>query len=244
MKKKTIVNVLLGLCTLGLAYACFWSIYEDISFDELKTEREQAVIQRLTQIRDVEEMYKQRFGYYCGDMDSIVLYVKEGKAVRGIVEEGDISDDQMKDIIQNGGLADEEKGSQRAIRRVAIQKGYITSDTLWVDVKDSLNIAEPEKLKFCPVGNTEAVIQIKKNYLYNQLGDAVDVVECRINLEDYMKDIPNEAKRIKSVKQDLKKRGKNLPDLNDLTSNEEGKWYGLRIGDVLDENNKMAGNWE
>ena len=93
--KKTIVNVLLGLCTLGLAYACFWSIYEDISFDELKKEREQAVIQRLTQIRDVQEMYKQRYGYYCGDMDSIVLYVQQGKAVRGIVEEGEISDDEI-----------------------------------------------------------------------------------------------------------------------------------------------------
>ena len=32
--KKSIVNCILVLCTLGLAVACFFSIYNEIAFDE------------------------------------------------------------------------------------------------------------------------------------------------------------------------------------------------------------------
>ena len=42
--KKSIVNGLLVFCTIGLAVACFYSIYDDIAFDEEKEAREKLVI--------------------------------------------------------------------------------------------------------------------------------------------------------------------------------------------------------
>jgi hypothetical protein len=52
-------------------------------------------------------------------------------------------------------------------------------------------------------------------------------------------------KKIRLLKQDLKKRGKNRADLFlDNADDFEGEWYGLRIGDLKDPQNKMSGNWE
>ena len=52
-------------------------------------------------------------------------------------------------------------------------------------------------------------------------------------------------KKIKNVKSDLKTRHRNRAELMlDNEDQTEGEWYGLRIGDLEDPNNKMAGNWE
>ena len=49
----------------------------------------------------------------------------------------------------------------------------------------------------------------------------------------------------KNLKSDLKKRHKNRAELMlDNEDQTEGEWYGLRMGDLEDTNNKMAGNWE
>ena len=87
--KKSIVNGLLVLCTLGLGVACFYSIYDDIAFDEEKAAREKLVIARLMDIRNAEEQYKLTFGEYCGTIDSIIDFVKNGKTVDKIIKEVD-----------------------------------------------------------------------------------------------------------------------------------------------------------
>mgnify|MGYP000776042425 FL=1 len=54
-----------------------------------------------------------------------------------------------------------------------------------------------------------------------------------------------DAKKIKNLKIDLKKAGKNRADLfEDNADDTEGNWYGLKIGDLNDPSNKNAGNWE
>ena len=69
------------------------------------------------------------------------------------------------------------------------------------------------------------------------------LVEFRARLEDYMDGMSE--KKIKNLKSDLKKRHKNRAELMlDNEDHTEGGWYGLRIGDLDDANNKMAGNWE
>ena len=84
------------MCTLGLLVACFFSIYNDIAFDEEKAAREQQVIARLMQIRDAEEQYKMTYGEYCGTIDSVIDFVKNGKTVDKIIKEGELTDDQLE----------------------------------------------------------------------------------------------------------------------------------------------------
>ena len=248
--KKSIVNGLLVLCTLGLVVACFYSIYNDIAFDEEKAAREKLVIARLMQIRDAEEQYKMTFGEYCGTIDSIIDYVKNGKTVDKIIKEGELTDDQLE-----AGMTERE----------AVAKGIIKRDTIWMTAAEKLGIKNPDSLKFVPVGRKadgtftvvhssfdpsvydtiyQGVIELRKKATFNMKSNEFDMlVEFRARLDDYMDGMSE--KKIKNLKADLKKRHKNRAELMlDNEDQTEGEWYGLRIGDLEDTNNKMAGNWE
>ena len=102
--KKRIVNGLLVLCTLGLVAACVWSICSDIAFDNEKAEREKMVIARLMDIRNAEEQYKMTYGEYCGTIDSIIDFVKNGKTVDKIIKDGELTDEQLEAAGINGGM--------------------------------------------------------------------------------------------------------------------------------------------
>ena len=248
--KKSIVNGLLVLCTLGLVVACFYSIYNDIAFDEEKAAREKLVIARLMQIRDAEEQYKMTFGEYCGTIDSIIDYVKNGKTVDKIIKEGELTDDQLE-----AGMTERE----------AVAKGIIKRDTVWVTAAAKLGIANPDSMKYVPIGRKadgsfevklskfdpsardtvyQGIIELRKKAQFNMKSNEFDMlVEFRARLEDYMDGMSE--KKIKNMKADLKKRHKNRAELMlDNEDQTEGEWYGLRIGDLEDTNNKMAGNWE
>ena len=55
---KKVFNVLLALCVVGLLFICWRSIQDDIDFNKEVTERENAVKERLLQIRAAEEEWK------------------------------------------------------------------------------------------------------------------------------------------------------------------------------------------
>lgn len=227
--KKIIVNSALALCTIGLVAACIWSVVSDINFEEEKSEREQKVIAALMQIRDAEEMYKMTYRDYCGDIDSLIDFVKNGKTVGKILKEGDITDEMVEQ-----GITEDD----------AVRQGLIKRDTTWITVGDTLHIADPDRMKYVPVGKEGAIIQLRKNSLYNAKSQEYDMlIEARACMDDYLEGMSE--KKIKTIKADLKKQHKNRADLfDDETDDDEGEWYGLRIGDLLDASNKMAGNWE
>jgi len=250
--KKSILNGLLVVCALGLVAACFMSIYSDISFDEEKEAREKLVKARLMDIRNAEEQYKQTFGEYCGTIDSLIDFVKTGRTVDKIIKEGELTDDQLE-----SGMTE----------RQAVALGLIKRDTVWISAAQKLGISNPDSMKFVPVGRKydgkskdvytpsfndgtgpitvyHGLIELRKKAQYNMKSQEFDMlVEFRARLDDYL-DGMNE-KKIKNVKAELKKRSKNCAELMfDNEDKTEGEWYGLRMGDLEETNNKMAGNWE
>ena len=189
--KRPIVNAILLILTLGLAWACYQSIHSDIAFDEIKAQREQLVKNRLWEIRSAEEQFKMVNGHFCGTIDSLIDWVKNERAIDHIVKEGELSDDQLE-----SGMTEVQ----------AVRQGLIKRDTVWVSAAERLGIANP-------------------------------------SLDDYMYGVDD--KRVKNLKADLKKLSKNKADLfEDNADDEKGEWYGLRVGDLQDAGNKMAGNWE
>lgn len=249
--KKIIVNSILCICTFGLLAACFFSIYNDISFDEEKAAREKLVIARLMQIRDAEEEWKKTFGEYCGDMDSLIDFVKNGKTVDKILKDGELTDDQLE-----AGMTERE----------AVRLGYIKRDTVWMTAAEKLGISNADSMKYVPVGRKadgtftvaqstvtdsvvydtiyQGIIELRKKPMYNMRSNDWDIlVEVRARMDDYLDGL-NE-KNIKSLRSSLKKLGKNRAELKlDNEDQTEGPWYGLRVGDLEDTGNKMAGNWE
>lgn len=250
MKKKLIINLILGLCVAGLCFAVWTSINSDIAFDEEKAEREHLVIDRLMQIRDAEEQYKMTYGWYCGTIDSLIDFVKNGKTVDKIIKEGELTDDQLE-----AGMTERE----------AVRLGLIKRDTVWMTAAEKLGIANPDSMKFVPIGRAydgsydvytstfdpnlrdtvyHGIIELRKKDEYNMKNEQWEnLVEFRARLDDYMDGMSE--KKIKNLKSALKKTFKNRAEL--MMDNEdqmEGQWFGLRMGDLEDTNNKMAGNWE
>lgn len=247
---KIIVNSILALLTIGLAWACFWSIYSDIDFDEQRAVREKAVKARLLQIKDAEELYKKTNGQYVGTLDSLIDFVKNGRAVSKIIKEGELSDDQLE-----AGMTEKE----------AVRQGLIRRDTVWTTAAEMLGIANPDSLKYIPVGRPAdgstqrwysnfdkkefvdvkvGEFELRKKAEFNIRTNEFDVlVEVRARLDDYMYGFSE--KRIKNLKSDLKKFNKNKGELMlDNQDDFEGEWYGLSIGDLKDTSNKLAGNWD
>ena len=226
------------------------SIYSDIAFDEEKAAREKVVIARLMEIRNAQEQYRMTYGWYCGTMDSLIDFVKNGKTVDKIIKEGELTDDQLE-----AGMTE----------RQAVAQGIIKRDTVWMTAAEKLGIANPDSMRYVPIGRPadgsfivvnstfdpsqkdtiyQGVIEMRKKAAFNMKSNEFDMmIEFRARLDDYM-DGMNE-KKIKNLKADLKKRHKNRAELMlDNEDQTEGEWYGLRIGDLEDTNNKMAGNWE
>lgn len=81
MKKQTriIVQVVLGIISVVLAFLIFESIMAPVRFNKEKDRRSEVVIQRLKDIRTVQIAFKSSFGKYIGTMDSLELFLKEGK---------------------------------------------------------------------------------------------------------------------------------------------------------------------
>ncbi len=227
---RKIINIILAICALALCYACYASIYTDIAFDEEKAARENLVKARLKEIVEAEEKFKMS-GHpeYCGDIDSLIDFVKNQRAVDHIVKQGELSDDQLE-----AGMTEAE----------AIRKGIIKRDTVWVSAAELLGIKNPDSLKYVPVGKEGATIQLRKKAAFNLKNNEWDVLmEVRASLDDYLDGM--DAKKLKYLKADMKKAGKNKADLfEDNADDAQGEWYGLRMGDLNDPSNKNAGNWE
>lgn len=228
--KKITVNLILLVCTLLLAYSCYRSIYSDIEFDKLKAERENVVKAQLMKIREAEEKFKiSNKGEYCGSIDSLIDFIKNGRAVDKIIKEGELTDDQLE-----SGLTEAQ----------AVRQGIIKRDTVWVSTAEILGISNADSLKYVPVGKEGATIQLRKKAAFNLKSNEFDMlVEVRASLDDYLDGL--DAKKLKNLKAALKKSGKNRADLfEDNADDLDGNWYGLRIGDLNDPTNKMSGNWE
>ena len=67
---KTVINVILGICAVALAWICVGSIVDDQALDEKIEARKKVVEARLVDIKKAEEAYKQMH-------DTTLIYMDE-----------------------------------------------------------------------------------------------------------------------------------------------------------------------
>jgi hypothetical protein len=115
---KTIIQVILGVIAVVLAYLLYDSLMEPIRFNKAVEYRKGLVVQRLKDIRELQVAYKDSYGRYSGGFDTLVNFYKN---------------DSLKIIRQIGSWDDS----------LAVAKKLVHTDTIRVAVKDSLfkNIA-------------------------------------------------------------------------------------------------------
>ena len=92
---KKVINVILGICAVGLLFICWRSIRDTEDFDATVAARVNVVKARLMEIRSAEEAYKaQHDGVYCADWSVLIDFVKNGK-LPVVMKQGLLTEEQM-----------------------------------------------------------------------------------------------------------------------------------------------------
>ncbi|MFA6403846.1 MAG: hypothetical protein WCX31_19790 [Salinivirgaceae bacterium] len=135
---KTVIQIILAILIVVLAYLLVKSIMEPIQFKKEQTHRYDKVIQNLKDIRTAELAYKDVYGKFTGSFDTLINFVKYDSLVI-IKKIGEIDEDFLGKITE----------------KEAIEKGMIKRDTIRVNVLDSI-FAEKypiDSLRYIPFSN-------------------------------------------------------------------------------------------
>ena len=227
---KTVINLVLAACVIGLVYICYGSIMGPIKFDNEKSIRDKAIIARLIDIRKAQQEYRSLHqGAYTDNFDSLIAFVKTAK-LPFIMKVGTLTDDQL-----NNGMT--EKKAMAIINKAKktnnwneVEKEGLQNfrrDTMWVAVLDTIFAKgfNPDSLPYVPYGNgAKYELAIRKDT--TKSGAPLNLFQAQVPYEVYLKGI-NDQELI------------NLKDVQ----NKLGKYCGLRVGDIETPNNN-AGNWE
>ena len=229
MKKG--INVILGICALGLLYICWRSIKDTENFDATVEARENVVKARLMEIRSAEEAYKaQHDGVYCADWSELIKFVKEGK-LPVVMKQGVLTEEQMnKGLTESKAAAIVNGGDQAAIIANGLQN--FKRDTSWVSLQDSLYNYEgfvADSLRYIPFseGDTFEIIACPNT---TRSGTIIQVMECNAPDSSFLKGMGKAGQRLIYNRRE--------------EANAKGAYAGLKIGDAGNNWNNNAGNWE
>ena len=229
MKKG--INIVLGLCAVGLLFICWRSIRDTEDFDAEVASRENVVKARLIEIRNAEEAYKaQHGGEYCADWSVLIEFVKNGK-LPVIMKQGVLTEEQMeKGLTEEKAAVIVNSGDQAAIAASGLQN--FRRDTIWVSLQDSLYSYEgfvADSLRYIPFseGDTFELVACPNT---TRSGSIIQVMECNAPDSSFLKG--------------MGKAGKRLIYNRAEEADAKGAYPGLKIGDAGNNWNNNAGNWE
>jgi spermidine/putrescine-binding protein len=77
--KYTIIKVVLSIIIVVLAYMIYESIMRPVRFNKATAEREAKVIERLIDIRTVQQFYKREHNKYTASFDTLINFLKKGE---------------------------------------------------------------------------------------------------------------------------------------------------------------------
>ena len=138
---KTVINIVLAACVIGLIYVCYGSIMGPINFDDAKKTREKQVIARLIDIRKAQLEYRNLHnGRYTASFDTLIDFVKTAK-LPFVKKEGVLSDTQLEaGMTEKKAMAIINKAKKTGNWKEVEKEGLMNfkRDTLWVAVTDTI----------------------------------------------------------------------------------------------------------
>jgi hypothetical protein len=162
---RTVIQILLVIVALGLAYLIYHSIQDPIDFEKARAARYDATIERLKEIRKAQIAYKDVYGRFTGSWDTLIDFVKHD-SVRNVRKVGELTDSMIE-----AGLTE----------RKALEMGLIIRDTIKVGVIDAIfgGSFDPEKLRYIPVPDTTAEFMLGATTITTGSGIKVPVFEAK-----------------------------------------------------------------
>ena len=208
---KTVLQVVLFLVAIGLAYLIYASIKRPIDFKKEQTARYDATIERLKDIRKAELAFKDVHGRFTGSWDTLLHFVKFD-SIRMVRKIGNITDSMLE---------------QGITERKALQLGLIVRDTIRECVLTSVfgDDYEIDQLKYIPVPDTVAEFQLGATVIATGSGINVPVFEAKAHnnillrgLDEQLRINLNDQRRVQNKYPGLK-----VGSLTE-TNNNAGNW--------------------
>lgn len=224
---KKIVSVLLLFVIAGLVYACIESIMEPINFNKQKAYRETVGIQRMKDVRTLQEAFKSVSGHFTSSADSLVDFYKNGK-MEVIMQIG--SNDDSLAVATTEKLKKSRRGITPEQMYELYKKGehLVFSISSKVDVKDTLfntrNDFNIDSLKYIPFSQGDTIQM--ESVIKEVSGVKVPLFEARMPYKSLLKGLDNQLR----INLDADRKAMN-------------RYEGLQVGSVSAPNNN-AGNWE
>lgn len=162
---KTVLQIVLIIAAVALAYFIYRGIERPIEFEEAKEERYVETIERLKNIRKAQLAYKDVYGKFTGSWDTLIDFVMYD-SVRNVRKVGELTDSMIE-----AGLTE----------RKAMEQGLIIRDTLKESVVEAVfnNQIDPQDLQYIPVPDTTAKFQLGSNIVTTGSGIKVPVFEAK-----------------------------------------------------------------
>lgn len=224
---KKIVSVLLLFVIAGLVYACIKSIMEPINFNKQKAYRETVGIQRMKDVRTLQEAFKSVSGHFTASADSLMDFYKNGK-MEVIMQIG--SNDDSLAVATTEKLKKSRRGITPEQMYELYKKGehLVFSISSKVDVKDTLfntrNDFNIDSLKYIPFSQGDTIQM--ESVIKEVSGVKVPLFEARMPYKSLLKGLDNQLR----INLDADRKAMN-------------RYEGLQVGSVSAPNNN-AGNWE
>lgn len=214
--KKTILQFVLAIVMVALAFVLYNSIMAPVRFDNTRIAREKAVIERISDIRSAQRGYKQVHGVYTSSFDTLINFVLTADMTfeRQLVS----SDDSV-------GLARLKKLRKKNIEKFTVK----AIDTVFGAKK--LTPEQVEQLRYIPfstVANDGEVKEFIMGAGKVAVGNVmVPVFEAKAPYKSFLLDQNEQL----------------LINLIDEQKNVLYRYPGIKVGDLHQATND-AGNWE
>ena len=232
---KTILNILLAAAAVLLAWMCYQSVQIPVQFNDECAKRDEVMIQRLKDIRTIQEHHRDKYQVYCASWAQLINFAKNDSLPQ-VNKVGSLTDDQLKEGLNEKDawkyLCDPKKYAKE-IDKFKLSKATFSRDTFYVNVlqKDSSFIVRPnfdiDNIMIVPfTENGTDTFLLTTGTVTTASGYEMALFEAKTPFESYLWDLnPQElANKIDDRK---------LQD----------KYPGLQVGDATQANNN-AGNWE
>lgn len=228
---KIVLELVLAAAIVLLVLFTVKSIMKPVRFNKEVAARSEVAIQRLKDIRTLQEAFKSVNNHFTADMDSLVLFYKEGKM--NITKQIGSQDDSLA-MVNTNAIKKANKRLKPAELAAKLEAAYeagqkvVFSTVKEVPVRDTLfnarEVFEADSLRYIPFSGgqlteMEAVIKTVS-------GVQVPLFEARMPYKALCKGLDNQLR----INLDAERKDQN-------------KYEGLQVGSVSVPNNN-AGNWE
>ncbi len=226
MIKKIFTYLILPLVIIGLAYLIVRSVMAPVNFNEAKADREQVGIQRLKDIRTLQDAYKSENGKFTSSIDTLKDFYNNGK-IKVVMQIG--SNDDSLAVANTEAL----KKKNRKVTPQEMYQLYLQGEHLVFSVENEINVKDTlfnnrpdfciDSLAFIPFSGDPIIME---STVRKVSGVDVPLFEACMPYRSLLKGLDNQL-RI------------NL----DADREDTGRYPGLKVGSVTMPNNN-AGNWE